>query len=62
MYETFIHFIIQPNFLDGTIGGHSDVFEVVEQIKNQIRYMYAARMLARNFTAIRASIKGRFDR
>ncbi|GAB4180627.1 MAG: flagellar basal body rod protein FlgB [Calditrichia bacterium] len=36
--------------------------EMVELVKNQIRYMYGTRMAAREFSAIRASIKGRFDR
>lgn len=35
--------------------------EIVEQVKNEIRFLYAARMLNRNFAALRASIKGRFD-
>ncbi len=36
--------------------------QVVEQVKNEIRYMYASRILSANFAALRASIKGRFDR
>lgn len=36
--------------------------EMVDLVKNQIRYMYGTRMVAREFSAIRASIKGRFDR
>ncbi|GAB4337359.1 MAG: flagellar basal body rod protein FlgB [Calditrichia bacterium] len=35
--------------------------EVVEQIKNQIRYQYGARLLNKDFSFLRASIKGRFD-
>lgn len=35
--------------------------EVVDQVKNEIRYLYGSRLLARNFAAIRASIKGRYD-
>lgn len=36
--------------------------QVVEQVKNEIRFMYASRILNANFAALRASIKGRFDR
>ena len=35
--------------------------EVVEQLKTEIRFVYGARLLAKNFGALRASIKGRFD-
>ncbi len=35
--------------------------EIVEQVKNEIRFVYGARLLANNFKALRASIKGRFD-
>ncbi len=35
--------------------------EIVEQVKTEIRFVYGARLLARNFGALRASIKGRFD-
>jgi len=35
--------------------------EIVEEVKNEIRYLYAARLLNRNFAFLRASIKGRFD-
>ncbi len=33
--------------------------EIVDQIKNEIRFMYAARMLRGSFSALRASIFGR---
>ncbi len=36
--------------------------QVVEQVKNEIRFMYASRIISANFAALRASIKGRFDR
>lgn len=36
--------------------------EMVEQVKNEIRYLYGSRLLSKNFAALRASIKGRFDR
>lgn len=36
--------------------------EIVEQVKNQIRFMYASRLASGKFAALRASIKGRFDR
>ncbi|RMF61794.1 MAG: flagellar basal body rod protein FlgB, partial [Calditrichaeota bacterium] len=36
--------------------------EIVDQVKNQIRYMFVSRLAAANFSALRASIKGRFDR
>ncbi len=36
--------------------------EIVEQVKNEIRFIYGARLLSKNFGALRASIKGRFDR
>jgi len=35
--------------------------EIVEQVKNEIRFVYGARLLSKNFGALRASIKGRFD-
>jgi flagellar basal-body rod protein FlgB len=36
--------------------------EMVQLVRNQIQYMYSTRMVSREFSAIRASIKGRFDR
>ena len=36
--------------------------EMVEQVKNEIRYLYGSRLLSKNFAALRASIKGRYDR
>ncbi|NOX36607.1 MAG: flagellar basal body rod protein FlgB [Calditrichaeota bacterium] len=35
--------------------------EIVEQVKNEIRFLYGVRLLQGNFRALRASIKGRFD-
>ncbi len=35
--------------------------EIVEEVKNEIRYLYAVRLLNRSFADIRASIKGRYD-
>ena len=35
--------------------------EIVEQLKNEIRYAFGTRLIAGNFAAIRASIKGRFE-
>ena len=36
--------------------------EIVEQVKNEIRYMYATRMARGKFDGLRASIKGHVDR
>ncbi len=36
--------------------------EIIEQVKNEIRFSYATRLAGRNLNALRASIKGRFDR
>ncbi len=36
--------------------------EIVEQVKNEIRFMYASRLLSGKLAALRASIKGRYDR
>lgn len=35
--------------------------EMVDQVKNEIRFLYGSRLINRNFAALRASIKGRFD-
>jgi len=35
--------------------------EMVDQVKNEIRFLFASKLISRNFAAIRASIKGRFD-
>ncbi len=36
--------------------------EIVDQVKNEIRYNYASRLVSGQFNALRASIKGHFDR
>ena len=48
--------------LDSGINNVDIDTEIVEQVKNEIRFMYASRMAANKFTALRASIKGRYDR
>ena len=35
--------------------------EMVEQVKNEIRFLYGSRMISKQFAALRASIKGRYD-
>jgi flagellar basal-body rod protein FlgB len=35
--------------------------EIVDQVENELRFLYGSRILSRNFAALRASIKGRFD-
>jgi flagellar basal-body rod protein FlgB len=35
--------------------------EIIDQVKNEIRYLYGSRLISKNFAALRASIKGRFD-
>ncbi len=35
--------------------------EMVEMVKNQVRYMYATRMARREFSALRAGITGRYS-
>jgi len=36
--------------------------EIVEQVKNELRFMYVSRMASGSFNSLRASIKGRYDR
>ncbi len=36
--------------------------EIIDQVKNEIRFLYGSRMINKSYTALRASIKGRFDR
>lgn len=36
--------------------------EIIEQVKNEIRFSYASRLVAHKFNGLRAGIKGRFDR
>lgn len=54
--------IDQSNELKSGVNNVSVEEEIVEVVKNQIRFMYGTRMLSREFASIRASIKGRFDR
>jgi len=35
--------------------------EIVDQVKNELRFLYGSRMLSKNFATLRASIKGRYD-
>ena len=35
--------------------------EIVDQVKNEIRFLYGSQLARRNFAMLRASIKGRFD-
>jgi flagellar basal-body rod protein FlgB len=35
--------------------------EMVDQVKNEIRFLFGSRLINRNFAFLRASIKGRFD-
>lgn len=35
--------------------------EMVDQVKNEIRFLYSSQLARRNFAKLRASIKGRFD-
>ncbi len=35
--------------------------EMVDQVKNEIRFLLGSRLINKNFAALRASIKGRFD-
>jgi flagellar basal-body rod protein FlgB len=59
---------IQPRFkVDSsteTYNGINNVDiekEIIDQVKNELRFLYGSRMISRNFAAIRASIKGRYD-
>lgn len=36
--------------------------EIVDQAKNEIQFAYASRLVSGQFTTLRASIKGRYDR
>ncbi len=47
--------------LDSGVNNVNIDTEMVDQAKNEIRFMYGSRLLNRNFAFIRASIKGRFD-
>ncbi|MFZ0392092.1 MAG: flagellar basal body rod protein FlgB [Calditrichia bacterium] len=55
---------VVEDFENSRVSGVNNVdidHEIVEQVKNEIRFQYGSRLLSRNFAALRASIKGRFD-
>lgn len=49
-----------PQLKSGVNNVDIDV-EMVDQVKNEIRFLYGSRLLNKSFAALRASIKGRFD-
>ncbi|GAB4364483.1 MAG: flagellar basal body rod protein FlgB [Calditrichia bacterium] len=47
--------------LSGGINNVDIDREIIDQVKNEIRFLYGARLISKNFAALRACIKGRFD-
>lgn len=52
----------RSDVLDSGINNVDIDHEIVAQVQNQIRYMYASKLITGGFSGLRASIKGRYDR
>ncbi len=52
----------QSDVLESGVNNVDIDHEIVDQVANELRYMYASRMVSGSFNSLRASIKGRYDR